>query len=112
MLAKFRGRLWIDQQEFRWVKVQAEIISPLRIGLFLAKIDKGSQITFEQTRINDEVWVPSHSTIQFDARLALVKRLRQEVVVDWKEYKKFSTDSRVIGAEELPPASGQTPKPL
>lgn len=107
ILTKFRGRLWIDQTEYRWVKIEAESIAPVSFGWVLARLDKGAVIRFEQGRVNDEVWLPLKSNVKFGARLALVKKFRQDVDVEWREYRKFSTDSRVVSAEEL--KSGEDP---
>ncbi len=57
-LAKIRGRVWIDKAESQWMKSDAEAIDSLSWGLFLARGHRGTQILVEQTRVNDEVWLP------------------------------------------------------
>lgn len=95
LLSKFRGRLWIDQQDYQWVRVEVETIAPVRFGWILAKLDPGARMTFEQRRVHGEVWLPSHAWMRLGARLALVKRMDAEVEVSWRDYRKFQTDSRV-----------------
>lgn len=95
LLSKFRGRLWIDQQDYQWVRVEAETIAPVRFGWILAKLDPGARMTFEQRRIHGEVWLPSRAWMRLGARVALVKRLDAEVEVSWRDYRKFQTDSRI-----------------
>jgi hypothetical protein len=41
-----------DQAEYQWVRVQAEVIEPISIGLGLFKIAPGGTNTFEQKRVN------------------------------------------------------------
>lgn len=95
LLSKFRGRLWIDQQDYQWVRVEADTIAPVRFGWILAKLDPGARMTFEQRRVHGEVWLPSRAWMRLGARVALVKRLDVEVEVSWRDYRKFQTDSRI-----------------
>lgn len=103
LLSKFRGRLWIDQQDFQWVRVEAETIAPVRFGWILAKLDPGARMTFEQRRVHGEVWLPSHAWMRLGARLALVRRLDAEVEVFWRDYRKFQSDSRITDVTEIAP---------
>jgi hypothetical protein len=102
MLKKFRGVIWIDEREHQWVKVEAEVIDTVSFGLVLARLGKGTTLTFAQSRVNDEVWLPSAATTRINARLALVKTYRAEVDVRWRDYKKFRTESRVVAVGEEP----------
>jgi hypothetical protein len=104
LLSKFRGKLWIDQLDYQWVRVEAETIAPVRFGWILAKLDPGARMTFEQRRVNEEVWLPSRAQMQLAARLALVRKLRAEVEVVWRDYRKFRTDSRITGVSEIAPS--------
>jgi hypothetical protein len=84
------------------VKVEAEVIDTVSFGLVLARLGKGTTLTFAQSRVNDEVWLPSAATTRINARLALVKTYRAEVDVRWRDYKKFRTESRVVAVGEEP----------
>src|SRR6202049_501213 len=72
-LPKFRFRDWLDEGEKQWVKLDIQCVDKVSIGLFLLRMHKGSNIQLEQLRVNDEVWLPRHSALQLDARLALLK---------------------------------------
>lgn len=102
LLPKFRGRLWIDKEDYQWVRLEAETIAPVRFGWILAKLDPGAKMVFEQRRLHGEVWLPSHARMELSARLALVKRLRAEVEVFWRDWRKFQTDSRITDVSEAP----------
>ena len=95
-LPKFRFRVWIDKAESQWVKLDAQAIDTVSFGLFLARIHKGSRIMIETTRVNDEVWLPSHVAVKVDARLALLKSLNVEQDVTYRDYKKFRTDTKIV----------------
>jgi hypothetical protein len=100
VLAKVRARIWVDQSEYQWVKAEAEVLDTISIGLALFRLAPGGTIQFEQTRVNDEVWLPAHVLVRADARIAYVKKIRAEIEVDFKNYKKFQSDSRMVSVEE------------
>ena len=43
VLTGMRGELWIDKNSFQWVKVTAEVIHPVSIEGFLAKVEPGTK---------------------------------------------------------------------
>jgi len=92
-LPKFRFRAWIDQAEHHWIKLDAECIDTVSWGLFIARIHKGSKIHLEQSRVNDEVWLPKRLMLNIDARIALLKSLDMELDITFRDYQKFRTDA-------------------
>lgn len=101
MLKKFKGRMWIDQQEYQWVRMDGEVIETVSWGLFLARLAKGSRIFFEQVRVNDEVWMPKQLKVDLDARIALVKRFQGDIDIRFQDFRKFQSESRIVSTAEL-----------
>jgi len=101
ILPKFRFRAWIDKDESQWKKLDIQCIDTVSFGLFLARIHKGSRIVIEQTRINDEVWLPQHINVKVDARLALLKDFNLEDDITYRDYKKFRTNTKIVPIGEL-----------
>jgi len=101
ILPKFRFRLWLDRVENQWVKLDATCIDTVSFGLFLARIHQGSRVLIETTRVNDEVWLPQHIAVHFDAKLALLKNIAMNVDFTYKDYKKFQSQTRIVGMEEV-----------
>ncbi len=101
VLPKFRFRAWIDQAESQWVKLDAECIDTVSVGWFLARIHKGSRLLIDQTRVNDEVWLPRHVAVKVDVRVALLKNFNLEADVTYRDYKKFRTDTKIVPVGEL-----------
>ncbi|MFN3325683.1 MAG: hypothetical protein ACK5AZ_19480 [Bryobacteraceae bacterium] len=99
MLQKFRGKLWVEKNEYQWVKLEAEAIETVSFGWFIARLGKGSAVEFQQTRLKDELWAPSYARIRVNGRLALVKRLAGEAEVTYRNHRKFQSDSRILPAE-------------
>ena len=99
LLKRMGGKLWIDQADYEWVRVEADVLDDVSFGLFLAKLSKGGKFTLERLRVNNEVWLPKQLTAKVSAR-ALVKGFHFEQVTTFSNYKKFSTDSRMVDSEE------------
>lgn len=67
VLTGMTGRLWIDQRENQWVKVQAEVVKPVSFFGFLAKVGKGTRFLLEQEPVAPGVWLPKHFSMQVNA---------------------------------------------
>jgi len=103
ILPKFRFRAWIDKDESQWKKLDIQCIDTVSFGLFLARFHKGSRIMLEQTRVNDEVWLPQHVAVKVDVRLALLKNFNIEDDLTFRDYKKFRTNTKIVPLGELQP---------
>ena len=99
VLRHVSGKLWIDQADYEWVRVESDILDDISFGLFLAKLSKGATFTLERVRVNNEVWLPKQLNVKLSAR-ALVKNFRFEEAITYSDYRKFSTDSRVVDSAE------------
>jgi len=95
ILPKFRFRAWIDKDEIQWKKLDAECIDTVSFGLLLFRLHKGSHALIEQTRVNDGVWLQQHVTVKVDGRLALFKGIDVDFDVTDRDYKKFTSDTKI-----------------
>ena len=96
MLLKLRGRMWIDKATYQWARVEAETTDTISWGLFLARLNSGAKMIFEQTEVNSELWFPKRLILTGSGRVGLLKRLAQEEEIEWSNYRKFSVDSRIV----------------
>jgi hypothetical protein len=102
-LSKFHGRVWIDKKDLQLAKLDVEAIDTVAVGWVLARIHKGTRFVLEQTRVNDEVWLPQHLAFKFDARVALFKGYKLDGDQTFRDYKKFRTSTRIVGMQENKP---------
>jgi hypothetical protein len=100
-LPKFHGRVWIDKGDLQLAKMDVECLDTISWGVFLARFHKGSRFMLEQTRVNDEVWLPQHVTAKIDARLALLKTFNTDIEQEYRDYKKFRTSSKIVSVGEV-----------
>jgi hypothetical protein len=104
MFTKLRGKVWITKGEYHWVKAEGEAIDTLSFGFFLFRVSPGATVSFEQTSVNGEVWLPSRISVRAEARIAILKKMRAEIDITYKDYKKFQADSKIVGESLESPA--------
>jgi polyhydroxyalkanoate synthesis regulator protein len=100
ILTKMHGKIWIDVATTHWVKIDAEFTDTVSFGLFLARIRKGTRAQVEQTLFRDQVWVPREVKFKLDARIALFKQMFANVNVTFRDWRKFTAESKITGFAE------------
>jgi hypothetical protein len=96
LFPSLKGRFWVDQQDNHLVKVEAEVIDTISVGLFLVRVAKGSRATLDLTHGSDGVWVPDRLQVVGSARLGLLKVLRIEQNVNYSRYSSVPADALMI----------------
>lgn len=86
MFSKVEGKLWVDKQDLGWIKVDGQVIQPISLGLFVARVLRGSRITMEQARLGDGIWMPAHVEVRAAAKIFFVKSLVIERVLTYSDY--------------------------
>ena len=90
MFSRVEGKLWVDKQDFGWIKVDGQVTQSFSIGLVLARVERGSHITLEQTCVGDAVWVPKRIEIRATARILFLKSLDIQRVLTYTDYRPSS----------------------
>jgi hypothetical protein len=86
MLSKVDGKLWVDKQDFGWIKVDGQVTQSFSMGLFVARVQRGSHVILEQTRVGDEVWVPKRIEVRASARILFLKSLDVDRILTYSDY--------------------------
>jgi hypothetical protein len=100
-LPYFHGRVWIDKKDLQMTKLDVECIDTLSWGLVVARLHKGSRLIVEQTRVNDEVWLPKHEAVKLNVRVALFKNLNIDEDDTYRDYKKFRATAKIVGVGDV-----------
>jgi hypothetical protein len=102
LLPKIKLTVWIDKADFDWVRINAEVIETIAWGLCLFKMSPGARFELQQTRVNDEVWLPKHTRVLLSARVAFVKKVNMEQESTFKNFRKFQSDSQIVSSSAAP----------
>jgi hypothetical protein len=91
LFARVQGKLWVDKEDFGWVKVDGEVTQAFSMGLFVARVQRGSHIILEQTCLGDAIWVPKRLEVRANARILFVKSLDLDRILTYSDYR-LATD--------------------
>jgi len=91
VLPGMKGKLWIDPTSFRWVKVQAEVVKPVSIAGFLARVEPGTRFELQERPINPSIWLPHHFIMQSRARILFLIPKSSEANETYFNYKPNGT---------------------
>lgn len=87
IMSNVEGKLWIDKQDFGWVKVDGQVTQPFSMGLFLARVLGGSHILMEQTRFDGGIWMPKRIEIRASAKILFVKSYEISRILTYSDYQ-------------------------
>ena len=87
MFSKVEGKLWVDKQDFGWIKVDGQVTQSFSMGLFVARVQRGSHIILEQTCVGDAVWVPKRLEVRASARILFLKNLDMDRILTYSDYR-------------------------
>ena len=93
-IARTGGRLWVDEQARRLLRLEVQVKRALKVGGgLLVSVGPGSSLVFEQALVNEEVWLPTFAEIDVSARLLLLKGVKQHQEIRFSDYRKFSVET-------------------
>jgi len=86
IFSRVEGKLWVDKQDFGWVKIDGQVIQPISMGLFLARVQRGSHIMMEQMRLGDGIWMPKRIEVRVRAKVLLVMSYDIDRILTYSDY--------------------------
>jgi len=91
---KLQGTLWIDEADRQVAHMEVSFIDNFRVagGLF-ASIQKGTNFHFDQALVSDGLWLPTGGEGTIQARLLMVKNLRQHFTTRAYDFKRFRVET-------------------
>jgi hypothetical protein len=87
VLTGMRGKMWIDTQQYQWVKVRAQVFRPVSFGLFFASVKPGTEFTLEQKPVEGSLWLPSHFYMAVNARVLFWSRHSSDDESYWSYHR-------------------------
>jgi hypothetical protein len=101
---KLEGTIWVDEQDRQVAHLEVRFNDNFHIGGGLvASIQKGSNFSFDQALVGNGLWMPTGGEGAIQARVLLVKGIRERFHERDVDYKRFhaeaepSKDAHVVG---------------
>jgi len=93
MFSKVEGTFWVDKQDFGWIKIDGQVTQSFSMGLFVARVQRGSHIILEQTCLGDGVWVPKRLEVRASAKIFFLKSLDIDRILTYSDYRPAADGS-------------------
>jgi hypothetical protein len=112
LIRQLAGTVWVDEQDCVLARVEGHFVNTFKIGGgLLVDIKKDTHFTFEQTRVNGEVWLPARIDAQGSARALIFVSFSGKIHAVESDYRKFRTSSTILPGVAEVPGAPQAPEP-
>lgn len=92
---KLKGTIWIDEADREVAHLEVTFADNFHVGGGLvANIQKGSNFRFDQAPVDGGLWLPTGAEGMVQARVLLLKGVRQHFTVRDFDYKRFKVDAQ------------------
>src|SRR6266446_1102938 len=93
VVQKLAGVVWVDEKAHDVARLEAYFTGDMKIGGgLLANLQKGTSFVFEQSFVNNEVWLPTYMESHVGVRFLLVKGIKTSIATRYWDYKKFNVE--------------------
>ncbi len=92
---KLRGTIWVDEADRQVAHMEVSFVDNFKIaGGIFASIQKGSNFRFDQAPVNQGLWLPTGGEGAMQAKVLMLKNMRQHFLERDYDYKVFSVDAQ------------------
>ena len=103
---KLSGTIWIDEQDREVRRLIARFDDNFHLGFGLFSVGKGSNFTFDQKLVNNELWLPTSGQAHVVAHAVGIIGYRADINVTDDQYQVFHSDAQQVpGAKVAVPPS-------
>jgi hypothetical protein len=95
IFTRIKGSLWVDDAAQQLAHVEGEVTDDISLGLFLAKVYKGSRFSQDRYEMAPGLWLPSFSQYDFDGRKFFSSFSVHERTF-YSEYKRIGSPAEAI----------------
>lgn len=90
VLKGMNGQMWIDKQQYHWVKVQAEVTEPVSFGFFIAKVNPGTRFELQQAEFG-QYWLPKYFIQTVRASVLGLYGYRSQEETFYSDYRQLKS---------------------
>ena len=92
---KLQGTIWVDEADRQVAHMEVSFVDNFKIaGGIFASIQKGSNFRFDQAPVNQGLWLPTGGEGSMQAKVLMLKNMRQHFLERDYDYKVFSVDAQ------------------
>ncbi len=98
VLTGMRGRLWVEKGGYHWVKVEAEVATPVTFAGILARVQPGTRFELAKIQVTKGVWEPARFAMRAKATILGLIHHRSEEEDEFRDYGPIARSSGLTGA--------------
>lgn len=112
LVRQLAGTVWVDEQDHALARVEGHFVNAFKLGAgLLVDVKKDTRFTYEQIKVNDEIWLPARIEGEGSARVMLFVSFSGKVQAVDSEYRKFRASSRILPGIAAVPSEEEADKP-
>jgi len=92
LFTQVKGKLWIDKSDYRWARIEAELLDTVTFGWILVRVHKGSRVRLTQEPVTQDVWLPREMWYRVSLRIGLVSLRSMEVATQYGDYRRVESE--------------------
>jgi hypothetical protein len=97
VIRNMAGTAWVDEQDRMLVKAQGHFVNNFKVGGgMVVNIQKGTNFSMEQRKVNNEVWLPAMVEGNGAARALLFFHFNGSLRAVESDYRKFKATSTIL----------------
>jgi len=112
LIKDLAGVIWVDEKAKDVVRLEAYFVGDFHLaGGLVANVERGTSFVFEQSYLNNEVWLPTYEEAHVGARVLLVKGFKMNMTTRYSDYKRFNVETLNTIEKPKQVAPARTPPP-
>lgn len=108
MFKHIKGTLWIDKEELRWAKAEAEVIDMVSIGWIVARVGPGAKFGLEQVRVRPNFWMQKKIDVDAVAKVMMVHNKDLTEHLTYSDYHLASETETITRNKVSTPAAAKS----
>ena len=81
----------MNEADRQVVRAELEAVEDITFGLgLLARMHRGSTITFRRTLVNNEIWLPAEAQYKLVGKTLIFRKFALESTTQFSDYRKFN----------------------
>jgi hypothetical protein len=82
------GTFWVSQDDFGLARVEFALRKPFKYWGGILAVIRNTDGGMDYTRVEPDIWMPSHFDLKLDLKVMLVKNIRRLITIDYAGYQR------------------------
>jgi hypothetical protein len=89
IFSNLEGRVWVDEEDYQVVRVEARLRTRIRWGLGLVATLHTFELEVNQRQVDEGVWLPDNLSYQAEGSAFILGRFRKRIVTRYHDFERI-----------------------